>query len=222
MKYNLHTHSTFCDGADAPEAVVEAALAKGFAALGFSSHSDMVKDLGAYKAEIRRLRDKYAGRIRILCGIEAEYDTGFPRGDFDYVIGSAHYITAPDGARFAFDHSVKILSDGVRDHFGGSAEAFVRAFFAQERKLAAEYDCDIIGHLDLVRKFNAKHPFFVRISCGSRGWRLSYSARIKGASARCSLRSSRAASSVMRQTRKTIRPSTNENTPATLNEETLV
>ncbi len=160
MKYNLHTHSTFCDGADAPEAVVEAALAKGFDALGFSSHSDMVKDLGAYKAEIRRLRGKYAGRIRILCGIEAEYDTGFPRGDFDYVIGSAHYITAPDGARFAFDHSIKILSDGVRDHFGGSAEAFVRAFFAQERELAAEYDCDIIGHLDLVRKFNAKHPFF--------------------------------------------------------------
>ena len=160
MKFNLHTHSTFCDGADAPEAVVEAALAKGFDALGFSSHSDMVKDLGAYKAEIRRLRGKYAGRIRILCGIEAEYDTGFPRGDFDYVIGSAHYITAPDGARFAFDHSVKILSDGVRDHFGGSAEAYVHAYFAQVREMLRKFDFDIAGHLDLVRKFNVRHPYF--------------------------------------------------------------
>ena len=140
--------------------MVEAALAKGFAALGFSSHSDMVTDLSAYKAEVRRLSLEYADRIRVLCGIEAEFDTGFPRGDFDYVIGSAHYITAPDGVRFAFDHSPAILADGIRDHFGGDAEAFVRAFFAQERELAATYDCDILGHLDLVRKFNVKFPFF--------------------------------------------------------------
>ena len=83
MNFNLHTHSTFCDGAGTPEQMVAAALGKGFAALGFSSHSDMVTDIGAYKSEIRRLREKYAGRIRILCGIEAEYDTGFARGDLD-------------------------------------------------------------------------------------------------------------------------------------------
>ena len=140
--------------------MVEAALAKGFTALGFSSHSDMVTDLSAYKAEVRRLSSEYADRIRVLCGIEAEFDTGFPRGDFDYVIGSAHFVTAPDGVRFAFDHSPKILADGIRDHFGGDSESFVHAFFAQERELAATYDCDILGHLDLVRKFNVKFPFF--------------------------------------------------------------
>ena len=83
--------------------MVVSAIEKGFGVLGFSSHSDMVKDLDAYKAEIRRLAAKYEGKIRILCGIEAEYDTGFKRGDFDFVIGSTHYITAPDGGRFAFD-----------------------------------------------------------------------------------------------------------------------
>ena len=157
---NYHTHSTFCDGAGTPAQMVEAALAKGFTALGFSSHSDMVTDLSAYKAEVRRLSSEYADRIRVLCGIEAEFDTGFPRGDFDYVIGSAHFVTAPDGVRFAFDHSPKILADGIRDHFGGDSESFVHAFFAQERELAATYDCDILGHLDLVRKFNVKFPFF--------------------------------------------------------------
>ena len=160
MNFNLHTHSTFCDGAGTPEQMVVAAIEKGFAALGFSSHSDMVADLAAYKSEIRRLGEKYAGRIRILCGIEAEYDTGFARGDLDYVIGSTHYITAPDGARFAFDHTPQILADGIRDHFRGDSAAFVRAYYAQERKMVLEYDCDIIGHLDLVRKFNAKHPYF--------------------------------------------------------------
>ena len=99
MISNFHTHTTFCDGAGTPEQMVVSAIKKGFGVLGFSSHSDMVKDLDAYKAEIRRLAEKYEGKIRILCGIEAEYDTGFNRGDLDYVIGSTHYITAPDGAR---------------------------------------------------------------------------------------------------------------------------
>ena len=160
MKTNFHTHSTFCDGAATPAQMVEAALAKGFSALGFSSHSDMVADLAAYKAEVRRLAAEYAGRIRILCGIEAEFDTGFARGDLDYVIGSTHFATAPDGVRFDFDYSPESLAAGIRDHFGGDAAAFVRTYYAQVRALAATYDCDILGHLDLIRKFNAKHPYF--------------------------------------------------------------
>jgi len=160
MKTNYHTHTTFCDGSATAERMVAAAIEKGFDAIGFSTHSDIVKDLGAYKAEIRRLAAEYAGRIRILCGIEAEYDTGFQRGDLDYVIGSTHYLKAPDGSRFAFDHTPQILMDGIRDRFGGDSSAFVRAYFVQEREMIERYDCDVIGHVDLVRKFNLKHPFF--------------------------------------------------------------
>ena len=69
MKANFHTHTTFCDGRDTPEAMVRAALAKGFDALGFSSHSEMLRDPAAYVAEIRALAERYRGRIRILCGL---------------------------------------------------------------------------------------------------------------------------------------------------------
>jgi len=120
----------------------------------------MLKDLAAYKSEVRALAEEFKGTIRILCGIEAEFDTGFPRGDFDYVIGSQHFITAPDGVRFAFDESPEKLFEGIRLHFGGRPKAFVKAYFAQERELVRRCDCEILGHLDLVRKFNAKHPFF--------------------------------------------------------------
>ena len=43
MKYrqNLHTHTTFCDGKDTPEELIEAAIAKGFDSIGFSGHSYM-------------------------------------------------------------------------------------------------------------------------------------------------------------------------------------
>ena len=41
---NFHTHSTWCDGKDTPEAMIEAAIAKGFSVLGFSSHAMLPED----------------------------------------------------------------------------------------------------------------------------------------------------------------------------------
>ena len=158
---NYHTHSTFCDGHNAPEAMVTAAIEKGFSAIGFSSHSDMLADPAAYRAEIRRLAEVYAGRIRVLLGLEAELAKPYSRipGEYDYVIGSHHFITAPDGGFFAFDHKPEILADGVRKHFGGDASAFVKAYYAAIRS-TLDLDFEIVGHADLVRKFNKKHPFF--------------------------------------------------------------
>ena len=69
MKTNYHAHSTFCDGAGTPEEMVVSALERGFATLGFSSHSDMVADLAAYKAEIRCLKEKYAPEASIHCEV---------------------------------------------------------------------------------------------------------------------------------------------------------
>ena len=167
MRTNYHTHTTFCDGRDTPAAMVEAAVAKGFGVLGFSSHSDMLADAAAYRAEIRELAEKNRGRIDIRLGIEAELAKPWRRvpGEYDYVIGSCHFITAPDGGFFAFDHAPKILADGIRDHFGGDAVAFVKAYFALVRSTLG-MDFEIVGHPDLVRKFNTKHPFFDE----SAGW----------------------------------------------------
>ena len=38
-RFNLHTHSTWCDGKSTPEEMIQAALAQGLTTLGFSSHS---------------------------------------------------------------------------------------------------------------------------------------------------------------------------------------
>ena len=191
MKTNFHTHSTWCDGKDAPRAIVEAAIGKGFSTLGFSSHSMLPEDdtdwvltpdkAPRYAAEIRALAAEYAPRLRILCGVEADYVPGGAVPDRsayaaispDYVIGSIHFVVAEDGARVPVDHSPKLLADGIRDHFGGSPETFVRAYFAQEREMVGRFDFDILGHPDLVRKFNAKHPYFDE----SAGWYIDEVAR---------------------------------------------
>ena len=86
MKTNYHTHTTWCDGRDAPRAVVEAAIAKGFDAIGFSSHSMLPEDdtewvltpekAVRYAAEVRALAAEFAPRLRVLCGVEADYVPG--------------------------------------------------------------------------------------------------------------------------------------------------
>ena len=177
MKTNYHTHTTWCDGRDSPEDMIRAALDKGFDALGFSAHATYPDDsactvpaakLAAYFAEIRAHATAYADRIKVLCGLEADYIPGVTEPSHawyaafapDYLIGSVHYVIAPDGARVPVDHSPPLLKDGVAAHFGGDAEAYVRAYFAQEREMVARFDFDVVGHPDLVRKFNAKHPYF--------------------------------------------------------------
>lgn len=161
---NFHTHTTFCDGKNTAEEMVLAAIEKGFAALGFSSHSDMIADFDAYADEISRLRTKYADKIRIFCGLELELAKPIPTyllptpSPLSYIIGSHHFITAPDGAFFAIDNTWEELSGGIRDHFGDSPEAFVRAYYAALRStLGMKFD--IVGHPDLIRKFNLRHPW---------------------------------------------------------------
>ena len=119
MKTNYHTHTTWCDGKDSPETVVLAAIEKGFGAIGFSSHAMLPEDdtswvltpekAPRYAAEIRSLAKKYEGRIRILCGVEADYVPGGATPDRrayaaispDYIIGSVHFVAATGCVRAA-------------------------------------------------------------------------------------------------------------------------
>ena len=177
MKTNYHTHTVWCDGKDDPETVIRAAIARGFDALGFSSHSTYPDDnactvptakLPAYFADVRTLAAKYADRIKVLCGVEADYIPGATDPDRaryaafapDYIIGSVHYVIAPDGARVPVDHAPPLLAEGIAAHFGGDPETYLRTYFAQEREMVRRFDFDVVGHPDLCRKFNTKHPYF--------------------------------------------------------------
>ena len=177
MKANFHTHTTWCDGRNTPEEVVLAALGKDFTDIGFSSHVSFPEVtpfvLGPalasdYAAEIRALQAKYAGRIAVHLGAEADYIPGTTTPEraryaslgLEYLIGSIHNVVADDGARVPVDHTPELLAEGLRDHFGGDVERYVRAYFRQQREMVTRFDFDVVGHLDLVRKFNAKHPYF--------------------------------------------------------------
>ena len=193
MKANYHTHTTWCDGKDSPRAVVESAIAKGFDTIGFSSHAMLPgkyldwaitpEKAPRYAAEIRALAKEFAPRVRVLCGVEADWLAGEAEPSYaayacvspDYIIGSVHFVRAEDGEIVCVDMSPKSMEEGVRDHFGGDTGRFVSAYFAAVRESLA-FDFDIVGHPDLGRKCTADaiaaSGKTVEVNTGaiSRGW----------------------------------------------------
>ena len=160
---NVHTHTTFCDGKNTAREMAEAALAKGFDTLGYSGHMDpsIHMDLPAYQREIARLREEYAGRLDILCGVELDqyWETAEIPGA-EYVIGSTHFLRLPDGHLGCVDWKAEILEDLCREHFGGDWYRLTAAYYAAEAEVWERTHCDIIGHFDLVARFNHEVPAF--------------------------------------------------------------
>lgn len=169
---NFHTHTTWCDGAASVREMIDAAIRKGFRAIGFSSHAMLpgcllpwtvtAEKLPRYAAEVRSLAAEYASRIRVFLGVEADFipaqaspdRTTYSAVAPDYIIGSIHFLLAPDGALAAVDESPDSFAADVRNHFGGDFRAFAQAYFAAQRFMVASCDFDIVGHPDLIRKFN--------------------------------------------------------------------
>lgn len=165
---NLHQHCTFCDGDNTAEEVVLGAIEKGFGAIGFSSHCFMpyaayysmpLERLPAYRAEIARLKEKYAEQIDIFCGLE--YDLCCPEKPegFDYLIGSIHGLRI-DGVDYEFDGVLEHFEKMICEHFGGDGLAFAEEYYRQLAWLPDFAPCDIIGHFDLVAKQKEKAFLF--------------------------------------------------------------
>lgn len=173
-KVNLHTHTCFCDGRNTPEEMVLAAIEKGFDVLGFSGHSSSSfdgagciadRDIPSYKAEIARLREKYRDRLLILCGLEQDYYATQPARGFAYTIGSVHAFhkegLSMSPSSFVFvDYSVERLQNAIEKFYGGDALALAEDYFARVALVPEVTGCDIIGHFDLITKFNEKEHFF--------------------------------------------------------------
>lgn len=167
IKADFHVHTTFCDGKNTPEEMVKAAIACGMTSLGFSVHSFTAFDqsycikyerMAEYIEEINRLKEAYRGSIRILCGIERDLYADEPTGRFDYTIGSLHYVKK-NGVYYTVDESAETLKKAIRDGWQGSAVDFAKDYYAEISRVG-EVSPDIIGHLDLITKFDEIEPIF--------------------------------------------------------------
>ena len=167
MRQNLHTHTTFCDGKNTAEEMVLAALEQGLDSLGFSGHSPLEGEcwameeaaVGRYRREVLALREKYAGKVEVFLGLEQDILSPLPEEPWDYLIGSVHMLER-EGERFSVDESAETFRRGVERWFGGDPLAFAEAYYQQVGAVAEKTGCQIVGHVDLVCKFNEGNCLF--------------------------------------------------------------
>lgn len=163
---DFHVHTTFSDGKNTPDEMTAAAIEKGMDAIGFSDHSFTAFDRAGclppqdteYRCAVAATKERYAGQIAVRCGIERDYYSPVT-GEYDYVIGSVHYVLA-GGEYIDMDISADILRRGADRHFGGDIYALCEAYYQTVADVVRKTGADVIGHFDLITKFQEKTPLF--------------------------------------------------------------
>jgi putative protease len=176
--YNYHTHTHYCDGQGSIDDHATHALASGFHSLGFSSHAPLPfennfsikeEDLDNYSREVRNAAKRYAGKLDIYLGLEADYIPGISR-DFnywkkeyglDYLIGGVHLVKPADrdGLWFIDGSKQEIYDDGLKKLFDQDIRRAVGAYFSQVIEMLEKEKPDILAHFDKIKMHN-KGRFF--------------------------------------------------------------
>ena len=163
MLCDYHVHSTYCDGKSSLRENVESAISLGMDIIGFSGHSSIESSLycmtregtKSYIGEVNSLKKEYADKITVLCGLEKDYYSSDDESDFDYVIGSVHFVT--DGEKlYDVDHTPAITRGIIDNLYKGDEMSYCEAYFSTIGMLFDNVKADIIGHFDLINKFAEK------------------------------------------------------------------
>lgn len=157
------------------EDVVVAAIDAGFTHYGLSEHcpryrdqdryadesdlttADLLNAFRAYAEQAFALRERYADRIQVIVGFETER---LPPGDwaarmrelralapFEYVVGSVHDV---DGVYVDYTPE---LTEQLGEMLGGR-DALHARYFDAVTDMVTTLKPEVVGHLDLVRKFD--------------------------------------------------------------------
>lgn len=161
---DYHTHTPLCMHAEgAPEAYVDRALQLGIAEYGVSDHAPQQPEpfddwrmredqLPEYIEWIERARSHANGSIPVRAGLECDWLTGNEPWiekltnyyDWDYLIGSVHYL----GQGWDFDNP-KWLGRWAEADVEQAWELYWREYAAMARSGMF----DILAHPDLIKKF---------------------------------------------------------------------
>ena len=165
---NLHTHTTYCDGKNTPSDMAKSAFDQGFKCLGFSAHAPMslkndycmINDKQSeYCKEIINLKAEYKDRMDIFLGLEADYFADpFNRENFDYIIGSVHHILL-DGFYLCIDSSPIDMLCAI-SAYNKDINALIYDYYKQISDMPNKFKADIIGHFDIIAKYNYNSLFF--------------------------------------------------------------
>ena len=159
--YDSHLHTSFSgDSETPPEEQIARAAEKGFAGICFTDHDDhdvvsevdFDLDVPAYFKKMQELRDKYANSLDIRIGIESGLQTGtvgyqhelVKEYNFDYVIGSVHFVGG--------------LDPYYPEYFRKYGKKSYLSFFECTLEcVKAHDDFDALGHLDYIARYGGPY-----------------------------------------------------------------
>lgn len=160
---DYHMHTPLCRHAEGqPEEYVERALSIGLQEIGFSDHAPLVanhipdvcmldEELPLYHRMIEDVQARFHDKLTIRMALEADYIPGFEKQTqtllsgypYDYVIGSVHFIED-----WCFDNPADMA------HWQEvNVDEIYRRYYSLLRQAAQSRLFDIMGHVDLVKKF---------------------------------------------------------------------
>ena len=165
MPADYHTHTPLCKHAvGEPEEYIDAAIAAGVSEYGISDHAPVLpepfddwrmslSDVPQYKDWIERARQYAGDRIAVRAGMECDWFTGCERWieklwgleDWDYLIGSVHYL----GSDFDFDNPKWLGKWSELD-----IEATWQKYWETYANMADSGFFTLLGHPDLIKKFS--------------------------------------------------------------------
>ncbi|MCD4664531.1 MAG: histidinol-phosphatase [Bacteroidales bacterium] len=176
--FNLHTHTTFCDGKAEPEEYVHKAIKLGFHTLGFSSHAPVpfensfsLKEerFDEYTETIRGLKESFKDRINIFLSLEIDFIPGITKdfeefvriGNLDYIIGGVHLVRnlGKQDLWFIDGSKQQTYDDGLIKLFNGNIREGVETYYHQIQEMVVTQKPDIIAHLDKIKMHNNDRYF---------------------------------------------------------------
>lgn len=158
---DLHIHTTYDDGGNSVREMAEQGLQNGFASLGICVHSPIPGEswcatedgVRSFVADVREIAGEMEAIMPVYCGIEYDSVSVCDLYSFDYVIGSVHVLHAPGGPWY-YDASREETVRMINSVYGGDCDQAAEDYYSRVGSLAEIGAVDIVGHFDLLTKFD--------------------------------------------------------------------
>jgi histidinol-phosphatase (PHP family) len=180
---DYHTHTVYSNhGHGHPRELAAFAVERGLRALGFSEHFPLPngvtepsgsanmrwEQIESYVREVREAQAEFGHKIKIMLGYEVDYlpeHDGAMRENLakysaDYHVGSIHIVGKfrSDHENWLIDYTPEIFAEGFNEQ--PDPQGVYTYYYALVRDYAVRHDHAIVGHLDLIKKYNVGGRFF--------------------------------------------------------------
>jgi histidinol-phosphatase (PHP family) len=121
-----------------------------------------------YTREVREAQEEFEGKIKILLGYEVDYlpsvddqmRVNLAKYPADYWVGSIHIVDhfRSNHESWLVDYTPEVFEEGMEE-IGGPQAVYTR-YYELIREFAQNYEHRIVGHLDMIKKFNVNKRYF--------------------------------------------------------------